>query len=274
MVEARVSLRVKGHLHLVCARGTNGASYLREQSFRAPLHLSKPHEDQGSLVANLVNPTAGIFDDDEIAVEVLVERDASLVLTTPSASRIYRSRQGGAATMRQTMRVEEGAFLEYFPEPFIPHAGARYHQKNELRVAKGGSLVFFEWLAPGRVASGEVFQFDELCWDTDAWLNETLVARERYTLNPSDDTLSGLRLVSDTAHYLGCFVMGDIAIPRDAIHALRSDSVYPGCGPLTAGGWSIKVICRDALSARSTMQTIRALLYAAMGRVPPRLGRF
>lgn len=223
---------------------------------------------------NLVNPTAGIFDDDHIALEVAVEAGSSLVLTTPASSRVYRSRNGSEAQVTQDFHVESGAFLEYVPEPFIPHAGARYAQWNRIHVARNGVLLFFEWLAPGRVASGESFLYKELRWDTDIWLGEGLIARERYALDPANDSLSSLRLVSDTAHYIGCFVLGLETMPIDAVHALAGQEVYIGCGPLPAGGWTIKAICQDALAARRTMTQLRVLLYQALGRTPATLGRF
>jgi urease accessory protein len=265
---------MKGHLHLTCSLGANGESYLREQSFRAPLHLSKPHHDGGALVVNIVNPTAGIFDDDEIDLNITVESQASLVLTTPSSGRVYRSRNGLDARVNQELKVAAGSFLEFYPEPFIPHAGARYHQRNTLRVAETGSMIFIEWLSPGRVASGESFLYDELCWDTDVILADKVIARERYTLNPKDESLNSLNAVFENAHYLGCFVIGTFSFPQDEIEALGSDDVYIGAGPLVAGGWTIKAICRDSLHARKTLSSLRTILYQAMKKDAPTLGRF
>ena len=39
-----------GHLDLTCARDANGRSYLREQSFSAPFHISKPYWDGDALL--------------------------------------------------------------------------------------------------------------------------------------------------------------------------------------------------------------------------------
>jgi urease accessory protein len=249
-------------------------NYVRKQSFRAPLHLSKPHEDEGALVVNMVTPTAGVFDDDEIDIRIDVEDEARLVLTAPSSSRVYRSRKGSHATVQQTFAVGAGGFMEFYPEPFIPHSGARYHQKNTLRVAENGALLFFEWLTPGRVASGEAFEYEELKWDTDLWHGDTLIARERYTLTPRDTSLASLHMAYKHAHYLGCFVVGDLPFPQDAIEALGGEHVYLGCGRLSQGGWTIKAVCADSLSTRRTMQALRSILYDALGRKAPNLGRF
>ena len=101
---------MKGHLHLTVSADPAGRTYLRAQSFRAPLHLSKAHTDEGALVVNIVNPTAGLFDGDEVEMCVKVEAGSRLVLTTPSAGRVYRSGTGRGAMVRQRMEVAPGSF--------------------------------------------------------------------------------------------------------------------------------------------------------------------
>lgn len=265
---------MNGHLHLIASRYDSGQTYLRQQSFRAPLHISKPHEDAGSLVVNIVNPTAGIFDGDAIELTAEAEAGASLVLTTPSASRVYRSRSGGPAKVMQKFTVQSGGFLEFFPEPFIPQAGARYQQTTELHAASGGTLLFFDWLTPGRVASGEAFQYAGLSWGLDAVFNAKLVARERYCLNPDDSSLESLRQAHPQSHYLSCFFLGDPAFPLTEIESLNSPEVYLGHSSLcSGGGHTVKALCHDSLSARHTLRRLRQILYSAMGRPTPSLGR-
>lgn len=264
---------MNGHLHLIGARYDSGQTYLRHQSFRAPLHISKPHEDAGSLVVNVVNPTAGIFDGDTIELSVEAEAGASLVLTTPSASRVYRSRSGGPAKVVQRFTAQEDAFLEFFPEPFIPQAGARYHQTTELHAATGGTLLFFDWLTPGRVASGEVFEYAGLNWDLDAIVAGKLVARERYHLSPNDLSLEALKRFHPQCHYLSCFLLGPPTLPVAEIESLNSTQVYLGHSQLPSGGHTIKALCRDSLSSRHTLRRLRHVLYIGMGRPLPTLGR-
>lgn len=264
---------MNGHLHLTASCYENGQTYLRQQSFRAPLHLSKPHEDVGALVVNLVNPTAGMFDGDEIDCRVTVEPGARVVLTTPSANRVYRARSERPALMTQEFTVMEGGFLEFYPEPMIPQGGALYHQRTRLQVEPGGDLLFFEWLAPGRVARGEVFEYQRLQWDTDVHHGGRLVARERYTLDPRTDSLEALQVAHPGSHYLGCFVLGGFTLPAEALEALQNEHTHLGFGPLPAGGWVVKALCADSLATRRLLKSLRATFYAAMGREMPTLGR-
>ena len=269
---------MNGHLHLTAsARVEDGVTYLSHQSFRAPLHLSKPHLDAGALVVNIVNPTAGLFDGDEVQLEVTAETGAHVVLTTPSACRVFRSRSGKPASLHQRFTVAKGGFLEFYPEAFIPHAGARYRQRTELRVAKGGTLLYFDWLSPGRSASGESFRYQELLWELDAWGDEHLVARERYRLRPEDDSLEALLRMGPEAHYLSAFCLTDLDLSAglDALDALTSPESYLGHGPLQSGGYVVKALCRDSLSARRTITQLRSHLHLALGQsTTPALRRF
>ena len=266
---------LNGHLHLRCENRADGVPYIAHQSFRAPVHLGKSHLEDGHLVLSIVNPTAGFFDGDVLASEVQVAAGAKLVLSTPSASRVYRTRSGAAAESSQSFRVEENASLEWIPEPFIPHAGARYVQRTEIDLHPSASLLFFEWIAPGRVAMGEIFAYQQLRWELDLRLAGKLIARERYDLTPGGDSLEALRAKFPAAHYLSVYAAGTLAAhwPAEALDSFNQEDVYLGHGPLTGGVHVIRALCRDSLAARRLLENLRLTLYATAEVKPPALGR-
>jgi len=266
---------LNGHLHLRCALRADGVSYISQQDFRAPIHLSKSHVNEGCLVQSIVNPTAGFFDGDKLESNIEVAKGSRLVLSTPSASRVYRTRSGKAAVSHQRFNVGENAALEWIPEPFIPHAGARYAQRTQIHLHPSASLLFFDWLAPGRVAMGEIFAYQELRWELDLHLGGDLIARERYQMKPDDHSLEALRAKFPAAHYLSVYAAGEWAAnwPMMELDALTSDDVYLGHGPLIGGVRVIRAICRDSLSSRKLLETLRPILYAAAELKAPALGR-
>ena len=249
---------------------------MREQSFRAPLHLSKPHEDAGVLVVNVVNPTAGLLAGDRIDLRVRVESGARLLVTTPSASRAHRTPHGHAE-VAQDFIVEAGGWLENWPELFIPQGGARYRQSTRLQLAAGGEALFFETLAPGRVAMGEAFAFTELKWETDVLLDEEVIARERYWLTPESAAISALRAQFPTAYYASCFVITPRLTPEApcwaAIHALHEAEAWVGCSPLRRGGFVGKIVAAGSVLLRRKLAALRGELHAALGRTAPSLRR-
>lgn len=268
---------VTGHLDIVCAADAEGRSHLRHQSFRAPIHLSKPHLDEGTLVVNVVNPTAGLLAGDRIQCRVAVESGGRLLLTTPSASRAHRTGDG-CSEVTQELHVAAGGWLENWPELLIPQGGARYRQRTEVRVERGGELLFFESMAPGRVAMGEVFAFTELVWATDLRLAGDLIARERYRLTPEAESVRAWRTRFAAGYYASCFVVTP-RLARDSacwhrIHALHESNAWIGCGTLCEeGAWVIKVLAASSVLLRRKLAAIRTELYAALGQPEPSLRR-
>ncbi len=165
--------------------------------------------------------------------------------------------------------------LEWVPEPFIPHAGASYLQTTGIHLHDGASLLFLEWLAPGRVAMGEVFAYQNLRWELDLFIEQRLVARERYDLRPENESIESLRARFPAAHYLSVYAAGEFASawPDSQLDALNDDAVSLGHGPLEGGVMVIRALCRDSLGARALARCLRQLLYQSAGRIAPSLGR-
>ena len=265
-----------GHLDLLCALDTRGISSLQRQSFRAPFHVSKPHFDAGVLVVNVANPSAGFLSGDRAICRVEVTEGAALLLTTPAANRAFRMRDR-AAEVEQHFTVAEGAWLEVWPELFIPHAGARYRQKSEIHAAEGAEVLFFETLAPGRTAAGEVFAYASLCWETDVWCGDRLVARERYTLDPQGAAVRALRGQFPEAYYATCFAISPRLPPEHPcwreLEAMQSADLWVGCSALVHGGSVVKLLASGPVALRRAMGEVRARLHAALGRPVPDLRR-
>ncbi len=249
------------------------------------MHISKPFTDGDALVVNVVNPTAGLFAGDEVAVSVRVESGARVLLTSPSATRVHRMEEG-EARCDQSFSVAEGGFLEVLPELFIPQNGACCVQKTRIEVARGGGLIFWEMLAPGRVAAGEALAFSRLEWTTDLFFGEKKSARERYRLAPGDGSLAAMQKPFSNAYYASAFVIG---LERDegfqaSVNALKDGGCEPeadtapggawiGCSLLAHGGFVIKVLAPDSIRLRRMMFATRALIYEQLGRVAPGLRR-
>jgi urease accessory protein len=266
---------LSGHLRLRCECRADGTPYVSEQQFRAPIHIGKGHLAGKSLLLNITNPTAGFFDGDQVASQITVGSDAHLVLSTPAASRVFRTRSGSPAVHRQSFHVEENGLLEWIPEPFIPHAGASYVQSTTIDLHPQANLLFFEWLAPGRVAMGEMFAYKQLQWKLDLRVGGALIARERYTLQPENHSLEALQARFPAAHYVSMYAAGSMTQqwPATELDALSSDDISIGHGALRGGVYVIRALCRDGMSARKLIEHLRQLHYTHAELTTPSLGR-
>ena len=256
-------MSLSGHLDFVCAVDEQGRTFIREQSFRAPFHLSKPYWDEHALIVQVVNPTAGVFAGDTLLSRVAVESGARLLLTTPSANRIH-AMPSGRATVEQHFFVADGGWLEVMPELFIPQAHCRYRQHTSIEVAAGGEVFFVETLAPGRVARGEIFEFTEIDWEFELRHAGALIARERFVLKPSDESTASLRSPLRAGYYASCYVITERIQPDHevwrAIHESGGDNALVGASRLVSGGSTIKILAADSIKLTRTLRALRNLL--------------
>lgn len=261
-----------GHLALrAAARADDGVTTLAAQAFRAPFHLSKPYwdADTRTLLVQVVNPTAGILSGDRLESVVSVDSGAAVLLTTPSASRVFRMREKDPeAHSLQQFSVAPGAWLEILPEPLVPHRGSRFHQRTTLTVEPGGSAFYADLLLPGRIAHGETWGWDRLVLELEVRSGSTLILRERLDQSAAHlRALAALARAGDSASF-GNAVFLAPALAADpapawrvALHALQTDGVWIGASPLhTGAGWSIKFVAPDGIRLRQTLAAIRRIL--------------
>lgn len=262
-----------GHLSLRAAARAHGRTVLAAQSFRAPYHVSKPYwdADAKTLLVQVVNPTAGILSGDQLTSDIAVEANAALLVTTPSASRVFKMRSGSAAC-RQHFTVATDGWLEVMPEPLVPHRGCTYRQSTRIEVAEGGELFFADVLVPGRVAHGEAWGWEKLCLEIDVRLGGELILRERFA--PTGEELRALAELAGSGPS-ACFANAVLiaaeseldAAWRTAISALHRDGLWVGVSRLRRGGWSLKFVATDTVRLRRGLRAARAALSARFPRL-------
>lgn len=167
-----------GHLRLRARRLPDGSTAVGEQSFRAPFHIGKGYWDGTALQVRIVNPTAGILEGDQLELDAAVDSGASLVLTTPSATRAF-TMQAGSAGCRQHFSVAADGWLECAPEPLFPHAGCDYRQSTRLDIDPAGAAYFVDCLAPGRAGRGELWAWRRLQLTLEVAIGGKVRLRER-----------------------------------------------------------------------------------------------
>lgn len=258
-----------GHLSLRAEKRPDGRTAIGAQAFRAPYHVSKPYwdADARTLLVQVVNPTAGILSGDRLESSVEVAAGAALLLTTPSASRVFRMRAGEACGT-QRFSVESGGWLEVLPEPLVPHRGSVFRQATSLVVADGGAAFYADLLMPGRVAHGEAWGWSRLVLELDVRHAGGWLLHERF-----DQDGAGLRALAALAGAGegACFGNAVVIAPgldaeaapawRDQLHALHAEGIWVGASRLRrGGGWSIKFVAPDGVRLRQTLAAIRRAL--------------
>ena len=67
------------------------------------------------------------------------------------------------ATQIVNVVVDDSCYFEFIPDQIIPYRDSRFYQKVDLKVHDNATMVYSEMIVPGRVASGESFEYD-ICY--------------------------------------------------------------------------------------------------------------
>lgn len=138
----------------------------KEQYSKVPLFTQRVLYLEESLPSMaylyIISPSGGILQGDRYRMDITLANNAFLHLTTQGATRIYRMDKN-YATQLVNIHVGEGCYFEYIPDQIIPYRNSRFYQNVSLNVHDNSTLIYSEILVPGRVGSGESFEYD-ICY--------------------------------------------------------------------------------------------------------------
>ena len=156
-----------------------GRSVLKKLTFTGPLRVQRlfyPEGPEGPYPARpghcyLLHPPGGLVSGDDLAIKVLVEPGAHLLLTTPSAGKIYRA-DSLAVPQRQEVRLTiTGAALEWLPRETIIFPGARAELTTRVSLTGPGRFLGWDLTILGCAAGGQA-------WDKGSLKQEFRLERE------------------------------------------------------------------------------------------------
>ena len=97
----------------------------------------------------LITTTGCLLQGDRLALEITLGPRAQAHITSQSATKIH-AMDSNYAAQTQTITLADDAYLEFLPDPVIPHRHARFVSDTQISVAPSATLVFSEVIQPGR----------------------------------------------------------------------------------------------------------------------------
>ena len=134
----------------------NGKTVLVRKIHDGPLVVQKPLYPEGGEVCHaiVVHPPGGIAGGDELALSATVGEKGAALLTTPGATKWYRS---AGAWARQSIAFGVQGTLEWLPQETIVFDGALCDARYEVDLAAGAGIIGWDVVCLGRTGSGERF---------------------------------------------------------------------------------------------------------------------
>ncbi|MDE2158809.1 MAG: urease accessory protein UreD, partial [Burkholderiales bacterium] len=136
----------------------DGAATRSRDRHLGPLRVLQPLYPEGPGICHqvLVHPPGGLVGGDTVELEVHVGAGAHALITTPGATRWYRS-DGAPACQSVRLALATGARLEWLPLESIAHSGCQAVSRLRAALAPGAEMMGWDLLALGLPASAQPY---------------------------------------------------------------------------------------------------------------------
>jgi urease accessory protein len=212
----------QGELTVELAR-RGGATVVARRIHRGPLQIQRGFYPEGPQCCHLylLHPPGGLVAGDQLAVEVSVGAEAAGLITTPAATKVYRSLPGRRARQRQVLRVAAGAQLEWLPQETIVFDGAEADLATEVHLEPGARFLGWEIVCLGRAAGAVPFRAGRCRQRIELFREGRPLFVDRTDIQAGGE-LAGAAYGLRGQPVLGTFVASPV--PADIIDQLRAAS--------------------------------------------------
>lgn len=223
----------KGSLHLDY-RLVGGRTVAHDRH-DGPLRVLKALYPEGPHTCEhvLVHPPGGLVGGDELRVVAQLGAGTRVRLTTPGATRFYKS-LGPAAVQQVRLRLLEGAQLEWLPMETLAYEHCRAVNECRISLAPGAEMIGWDIACLGLPASGDAFAHGEVLQHLEiegVWLERGRLQAQDKLLRESLLGLDGMPVVATVWCASGSAWTES---QRAALHEVALNAM--GEGPESPGG--------------------------------------
>jgi len=241
-----------------------------EQRSQVPLYVQKAlhYDETVPSMAHLfiLSPSGGVLQGDRYRTDIDLKNKAVSHITTQGATRIYKM-NSNFATQMINLNVGKDCYLEFLPEQLIPYKSARYYQKATFTVDDSATLVYSETIVPGRVAMGELFDYD-ICYLKTICLNEKheIRFRDNSVLEPKNQAMNTLGIFGNKTVLSTMFVVTKKENIEELYKTINqvfkeNDEVVGGASILpNDSGLSVRILSNSSEDNKTTVYNISQII--------------
>jgi len=273
---------VSWHAKLVLDYRRDGDRTTALDRHEGPLRVLQRLYPEGPGICHhvVVHPPGGIVGGDMLEIEATVGEGCHALVTTPGATRFYRS-AGAPAHQQATLALAPGARLEWLPLETIAYRGCDAGNRVQVMPAPGAEAIGWDLLALGLPAAGEAFDRGRFLQHLELpgrWLERGLIAADDSVLLDGPLGLAGHRVLGSL-----WFVAGTplAAARRDALldaarEACADDALPAGATAPQPGVLVLRALAQRVEPLMAAFVRVRAAwrrLAWDLADAPPRVWR-
>ncbi len=251
----------------------DGASTRARVAHVGPLRALKALYPEGPGICHhvLLHPPSGLVGGDQLHVDLALDSGSHAVLTTPGASRFYRSVNAAAALQATQAQVAAGARLEWLPQENLIYDGAQALSQQRFSLAPGAAMLGWDILALGLPGADKPFAHGSMTQSlqvNELWLDRAVIAADDALLLNSPLGLAGHRVLATMWLAWGTAPPG--AVLEQALDLARQAGAIPGADPGANAG-AATAPAADWQAGVSAVNPQMAVLRWLGGQVQPAL---
>ncbi len=170
-------------------------TFLSTRKHIGPLTIQRPFYPEGDLChLYLLHPPGGIVGGDQLSIEVNTDSNSSALLTTPGATKVYRTSDHKHSTINQNFIVAEDSSFEWLPMETIVFPGANSQFSSKLLLSGNARIAAWEVYCLGRPAINESFDFGSLNFSLELWRDGMPILLDKLMIDKTElESVVGLR---------------------------------------------------------------------------------
>lgn len=166
-----------------------------------PLTLQRSFYPEGDICHNyILHPPGGVVGGDSLAIHASAGKGSHCLLTTPGATKFYRSRSGCIGRQTQRIGVADDAILEWLPQHNIFFPGSNAVLCTSVDIALGGKYVGWEIHCFGLPSNGETFSNGTVSSRTEITIGGDLRLVEQFNTCGEETLLAATGLRGMSVH--------------------------------------------------------------------------
>lgn len=204
---------------------------LGKTSHFGPLRVQRPFYPEGDVCAHLylLHPPGGLVAGDYLTISLHLHPQAEVLMTTPSAGKIYNNITERKQFQKVSLTVEDNAILEWMPQETLVFNGAEGELITEVELTDSAQFIGWDIVCLGRPSSEDWFERGNVKQELSIRRNGLPLFIERNTISADGDIMQDKAGLAKQAVF-GSFILTNEAnlIPeldeeqREALEGLAS----------------------------------------------------
>ena len=159
------------------------STILSQNRHNGPLRLQRPfYPEEGVCHAYVLHPPGGVVGGDRLTLNAVVEEEAAALITTPGATKFYRSLKD-TALQENFLTVQSNGCMEWLPQETILFPGANARTVTHIQLDRHSSFLGWEVVCFGLPGCDQPFHYGTADLTLDVQREDVPMFRDRVRIN-------------------------------------------------------------------------------------------